>query len=104
MIFSLVTNGGLYDAMPQLRASLPAEKPLFIFSIRAPHVDWEAGNNQEIRDFVNSSPNTYLIDWYAASEGHPEYFAPDDTHLEPAGAEAFVNCIKQAVLDVLGNQ
>ena len=48
---------------------------------------------------MNNTDNTYLIDWYAASEGHPEYFADDETHLNETGAKAFVECIRENVLE-----
>ena len=62
------------------------------------------GNNAEMRDFVNNTDNTYLIDWYAASEGHPEYFADDETHLNKTGAKAFVECIREAMLETYRSQ
>mgnify|MGYP000700758926 CR=1 FL=1 len=57
------------------------------------------GKRKIQKKFVEENNHTYLIDWYAASEGHDEYFDADDTHLLPAGAKAYAKCIKEAVLD-----
>jgi peptidoglycan/LPS O-acetylase OafA/YrhL len=41
--------------------------------------------------------NAALVDWYAASDNHPEYFYDDQTHLRPAGAQAYAAMIKSAM-------
>lgn len=99
VIFALGANVLLYDSLPTLRERMGAEVPLFIITARAPYTSWEESNNTEMREFVNNTDNTYLIDWYAASEGHPEYFADDETHLNETGAKAFVECIRENVLE-----
>ena len=43
---------------------------------------------------VPAHPNAVLLDWYAASDGHPEYFYDDGTHLRPAGAAQYAALIK----------
>lgn len=100
IIFVLGSNGPLYDALPALRERMGAERPLFVATVRVPYEEWEAPNNEEIRQFVENTDNTYLIDWYQASEGHDEWFDEDDTHLLPEGAKAYRDCIKEAVLKV----
>ena len=104
VIFALGANGLLYDSLPTLRERMGSELPLFIITARAPYTSWEESNNAEMRDFVNNTDNTYLIDWYAASEGHPEYFADDETHLNKTGAKAFVECIREAMLETYRSQ
>jgi lysophospholipase L1-like esterase len=36
-----------------------------------------------------------LADWDSLSSGHPEWFTPDQVHLEPAGAQALAGLIAQ---------
>lgn len=100
VIFALGTNGPLYNSLTNLRSMLGPDRPFFIFTVRAPGKSWEAPNNAEVYSFVSSTPNTYLIDWFAASEGHDEYFIADHTHLTDAGEKAYVECIRAAVLQV----
>lgn len=100
VILALGSNGLLYDTLPRLRKMMGPDLPLFIFTVRAPHVSWQDSNNAEIRDFVNATANTYLIDWYAISNDHNEYFVSDDTHPTQEAHQIYINCIKEAVLKV----
>jgi len=100
VIFSLGANGPLYDSLETMRDMVPADTPLFLMTARAPHTEWAESNNQEMKDFAAANANTYIIDWYAASEGHDEYFAEDGTHLNYSGAEGYAACIREAILEV----
>ena len=100
VIFALGTNGPMYDTLGRIRQKV-GDKPLFLTTVHAPKEDFESSNNEEIRKFVKEHEHTYLIDWYTASADHPEYFGQDDTHLLPKGAEAYAQCIKDAVLKAM---
>lgn len=100
VIFALGTNGPMYDTLGRIRQKV-GDKPLFLTTVHAPKEDFESSNNEEIRKFVKEHEHTYLIDWYTASADHPEYFDQDDTHLLPKGAEAYAQCIKDAVLKAM---
>ncbi len=100
VIFALGANGLLYDSLSTLREMLGPDRPLFVVTVRVPYVSWEEPNNKEIRAFTESSENTYLIDWYGRSEGHGEYFAGDGIHLTYEGSQAYVNGIKEVILEV----
>lgn len=100
VIFALGTNGVLYDSLSTLRQMMGTDKPLFIITARAPYASWEESNNQEMYEFAKSTKNTYIVDWYKESENHPEYFSEDETHLSAEGAFAYIECIKEAVLQV----
>ena len=99
VIFALGANGMLYDSLETMREKAGEGRPLFLMSARAPHTDWADINNEEMAAFAKDNPDTYIIDWYGYSEGHPEYFVEDDTHLTPEGAKAYTECIKQALLE-----
>lgn len=100
VIFALGTNSPMYDTLGRIRQKV-GDKPLFLTTVHAPKEDFESSNNEEIRKFVKEHEHTYLIDWYTASADHPEYFDQDDTHLLPKGAEAYAQCIKDAVLKAM---
>ncbi|MCP1109862.1 acyltransferase family protein [Ohessyouella blattaphilus] len=100
VIFALGSNGLLYDSLGTLREMLGADRPFFIITARAPYASWEESNNKEIYEFAEATDNTYLIDWYKASEGHSEYFVGDETHLTDEGCKAYIDCIRAAVLQV----
>lgn len=98
VIFASLSNSPINGELEAIREKIGKDMPLFLTTVRIPHDTFEEESNSKIKKFVEENDHTYLIDWYAASEGHDEYFDADDTHLLPAGAKAYANCIKEAVL------
>ena len=99
VIFASLSNSPINGELEAIREKIGEDMPLFLTTVRIPHDTFEDESNSKIKKFVEENDHTYLIDWYAASEGHDEYFDADDTHLLSAGAKAYANCIKEAVLD-----
>jgi hypothetical protein len=97
VIVQLGNNGpfraGQFDAvMAPLR-----DVPLVVWvNVRVPR-DWEAHNNRIIESGVAKYPNARLVDWYAATDGHPELFWKDGYHPRPKGAELYAALIADAV-------
>lgn len=100
VIFASLSNSPINGELEAIREKIGKDMPLFLTTVRIPHDTFEEESNSKIKKFVEENDHTYLIDWYAASEGHDEYFDADDTHLLSAGAKAYAKCIKEAVLDV----
>lgn len=100
VIFASLSNSPINGELEDIREKIGKDMPLFLTTVRIPHDTFEEESNSKIKKFVEENDHTYLIDWYAASEGHDEYFDADDTHLLPAGVKAYAKCIKEAVLDV----
>ena len=103
VIFASLSNSPINGELEDIREKIGKDMPLFLTTVRIPHETFEEESNSKIKKFVEENDHTYLIDWYAASEGHDEYFDADDTHLLPAGAKAYAKCIKEAVLDAYKN-
>ena len=99
VIFESLSNSPINGELEDIREKIGKDMPLFLTTVRIPHDTFEEESNSKIKKFVEENDHTYLIDWYAASEGHDEYFDADDTHLLSAGAKAYAKCIKEAVLD-----
>ena len=99
VIFASLSNSPINSELEDIREKIGKDMPLFLTTVRIPHDTFEDESNSKIKKFVEENDHTYLIDWYAASEGHDEYFDADDTHLLSAGAKAYAKCIKEAVLD-----
>lgn len=99
VIFASLSNSPIDGELEAIREKIGKDMPLFLTTVRIPHDTFEEESNSKIKKFVEENDHTYLIDWYAASEGHDEYFDADDTHLLSAGAKAYAKCIKEAVLD-----
>lgn len=98
VIFASLSNSPINGELEDIREKIGKDMPLFLTTVRIPHDTFEEESNSKIKKFVEENNHTYLIDWYAASEGHDEYFDADDTHLLPAGAKEYAKCIKEAVL------
>ena len=99
VIFASLSNSPINGELEAIREKIGKNMPLFLTTVRIPHDTFEEESNSKKKKFVEENDHTYLIDWYAASEGHDEYFDADDTHLLSAGAKAYAKCIKEAVLD-----
>ena len=99
VIFASLSNSPINGELEAIREKIGKNMPLFLTTVRIPHDTFEEESNSKIKKFVEENDHTYLMDWYAASEGHDEYFDADDTHLLSAGAKAYAKCIKEAVLD-----
>ena len=99
VIFASLSNSPINGELEDIREKIGKDMPLFLTTVRIPHDTFEDESNSKIKKFVEENEHTYLIDWYAASEGHDEYFDADDTHLLSAGAKAYAKCIKETVLD-----
>ena len=98
VIFASLSNSPINGELEDIREKIGKDMPLFLTTVRIPHDTFEEKSNSKIKKFVEENDHTYLIDWYAASKGHDEYFDADDTHLLSAGAKAYAKCIKEAVL------
>ena len=99
VIFASLSNSPINGELEAIREKIGKDMPLFLTTVRIPHDTFEEESNSKVKKFVEENDHTYLIDWYAASEGHDEYFDADDTHMLSAGAKAYAKCIKEAVLD-----
>jgi hypothetical protein len=54
---------------------------------------WEQSNNARLAEGVLLYPNAVLVDWYAASVGHPELFVNDGIHLQYEGQRVYTDLI-----------
>jgi hypothetical protein len=93
VVIHLGTNGTFTAAQFNQIMTLLRDVDLVLFlNVRANRV-WEAPNNAMLAREVPKHPNARLVDWRAASAGHPEYFWNDGIHLRPAGAQAYAALI-----------
>ena len=54
---------------------------------------WEDLNNAVLADGVKRYASAELINWHAASAGHPELFWSDGVHIKPEGARVYADLI-----------
>jgi hypothetical protein len=96
LVVELGTNGTVtssdFDAMMQAAAGV---KRVVFVNVNVPR-PWEAADNAVLAAGVARYPGVaVLADWNALSSPHPEWFTPDQVHLEPAGAQAMAALVAQ---------
>jgi hypothetical protein len=94
LVVELGTNGTVtsadFDAMMQAAAGV--SRVVFV-NVNVPR-SWEAEDNAVLAAGVAQYPGVaVLANWNALSADHPEWFTPDQVHLEPAGAQALATLI-----------
>ncbi|TDL75723.1 acetyltransferase [Rhodococcus qingshengii] len=98
VIIQLGTNGSFVKSdLINIIKGL-GNKKVYLVNCRVPR-PWETNVNQTLEEVVKSVPHTVLIDWYSASEGHPEYFANDGVHLTKQGGETYANLLVEQMKD-----
>jgi len=96
LVVELGTNGSVtssdFDAMMQAAAGV---KRVVFVNINVPR-SWTAPDNAVLAAGVTRYPGVaVLADWNGLSSGHPEWFTPDQVHLQPAGAQAMANLVAE---------
>jgi hypothetical protein len=77
-----------FDEMMELLADV--SRVVFV-NLKVPR-GWESPNNAVLAEGVARYPNAALVDWYAASVDHPEFFL-DGVHLRTEGRQAYVQLV-----------
>lgn len=77
-------------------ASGQAGRVIYLVTCRSTATYCEA-NNQVLRKAAKAGKSVRLIDWYAASAGHDEYFRSDGVTLTKSGRKAYAKLVSAAV-------
>ncbi len=96
-------NNGVIDQadLDALLTELSTARLVVIVNDRAP-VGWLRHNNDAFATVARRHRNVALADWYGWSAAQAAWFAPDHTHLQPAGAHAYAALIASRITDRLG--
>ena len=84
------------EQLQQLVDLAGPDKKVYFVTVRVPMALQDI-NNALFWEMAEENANVQVIDWYAESEGHSEYFWDDGTHLRPEGAEAYVMMLRRAI-------
>jgi peptidoglycan/LPS O-acetylase OafA/YrhL len=97
VVVDLGSNGTFTSAEFDQAMSVLVDVPRVVFvNVKVPR-SWQDPNNVVLTQGVRRYQNTRLVDWHAASGGHPEYFQVDEYHLRAEGAAAYAALIAAAV-------
>lgn len=98
VIIELGTNGPFTaEQLTDTLDALAGAEQIVLVNTRVPK-PWEQVVNQTLAQVAETYPHTKLVDWYAASSGHNDYFYKDGIHLTPKGAEVYAGLLIQAVI------
>lgn len=97
VILNLGNNNRLVEDDVVALMEIVKNQPKIIVVNTAVPRSWKDLNNELIQKVVAQYPNTILINWDQISTNHPEYFASDGVHLNPAGVNAYVSAIREVL-------
>ena len=91
-------NNGTFTAeeFDEIMRTLSGTRKVVFVNNKVPR-SWETTNNEVIADGTRRYDKAVLVDWYSASINHPEYFAEDGIHLQPAGQRAYSDLISAEI-------
>ncbi|RXK18920.1 acyltransferase family protein [Macrococcus sp. DPC7161] len=96
VVLEVGTNGDFQDYHLKELVKMFDKANVYLVTTRVPR-SYEGHVNQLMKEAAKKYKNVHLIDWYAASAGHVEYFAPDGIHLEAPGSEAMTELINTEI-------
>ena len=97
VVWAIGDNGVAREGqVKELIEAVDPSKHVYLCTVRVP-LALQDMNNQLFKDVAAQYDNVDVIDWYAESAGHDEYFWSDGTHLRPEGAEAYVLMLRKAI-------
>ncbi len=97
LLIHIGTNGYIYEQnLKHMLEILANKKRLLFINIHADR-RWTNDNNALLKKYQPLYPNMTLIDWFSASENHPEFFVKDGIHLTGKGMSAYSELIRTAL-------
>lgn len=97
VVWAIGDNGVARESqVRELIEAVDPSKKVYLVTVRVP-LALQDMNNQLFRDVAAQYDNVGVIDWYAESAGHDDYFWSDGTHLRPEGAEAYILMLRRAI-------
>lgn len=96
VVLELGTNGDFTKGQLNELIDQFGQVQIYLVTTRVPR-EYESHVNQLMHEAADKHDHVHVVDWYARSEGHTEYFAPDGIHLEPDGVRALTDEIVKAL-------
>ena len=96
VVWALGNNGYAQEEDVRQLIECVGDRPVYLVTVREVNGLTDS-NNALFRRMAEEYDNVEIIDWYAESEGHSEYFWDDGTHLRPEGADVYAQMIRDAI-------
>lgn len=97
VVVHLGTNGTTKKSTYEsILSPLSGVGTVVVLTVRVPEREYETLNNDIIRSLPSTFPNVSVLDWWAISDGKPEWFAADGVHLNDVGRDEYARAILSA--------
>lgn len=93
-----IGNNGIVDRarLEGAIARIPATTSVVVAVPRVPR-SWGAPNVTALRRLAHETPRVHLLDWYAATDGRPDFVVADGVHPTSAGGRAYVRLLQEVL-------
>ena len=96
VILNYGANGDVNEKTKETIMELIGDRPVYWLTNTAAK---RLNINDKLREFAAKHPNIKVVDWYALTRNHPEYFVADGIHLTAAGQAGFAQVIYDAIYE-----
>lgn len=97
VVITLGTNGRFNESdLQSTIEKVGTDRKIYLVNTRMPD-SWQDRVNGMLRAIAEKYDHVTLIDWYTHSGPHPEFFEPDQTHLNREGAASYARLILRAL-------
>ena len=97
VVITLGTNGRFNESdLQSTIEKVGTDRKIYLVNTRMPD-SWQDRVNGMLRSIAEKYDHVTLIDWYTHSGPHPEFFEPDQTHLNREGAASYARLILRAL-------
>lgn len=99
VVLNLGTNGAMsQETINKILAEIGPNRQVYWLTAHVPTKPWQQTVNREIEEAAKSHHNVHLVDWYAVSEKHSEWFASDNVHMGERGNVSYARLIAKSIL------
>ena len=100
VVLNLGTNGAMsQQTINDILAQIGPDRQVYWLTAHVPTKPWQQTVNEEIKATAKKHHNVHLVDWYAMSEQHSEWFASDNVHMGERGNNNYARLIAKSILD-----
>lgn len=99
VVLNLGTNGAMkQQTVNEIITTIGPGHQIYWVTAHVPTKPWQQTVNNEIKSAAKQHHNVHVVDWYQASQGHPEWFAKDNVHMGKAGNDHFARLVAKTIL------
>lgn len=99
VLVGLGTNGSFTEAQFDEIMNAIGDRRVYWVNVRVPTRRWQNDVNNLLQKMDKKYENMTVIDWYAASNEHDDWFYEDQVHPNPEGMTHYISLVSKAILD-----